>query len=55
MNQPEVSRKMFLRLPPEVKSWVERESERDERTQNAVVVRALRERMAREQREKADR
>jgi hypothetical protein len=37
--------KMFLRLPPEIKSWLEKDAKRNDRSMNGQVVALLRERM----------
>jgi hypothetical protein len=39
-----------LRLPPDMKSWLEQEAERNFTSQNAEIVRAIRSRMEAEQR-----
>ena len=36
-----------LRLPPDAKAWVEQQAERHKSSQNAEIVRAVRERMER--------
>ena len=41
--------KQLIRLPKDVKQWLERESARNVSTQTAEVVRSVRERMQREQ------
>jgi predicted transcriptional regulator len=42
-----------VRLPDAIKTWIEEKAVQDERSQNAVIVRALRARMDQEQRKKA--
>jgi hypothetical protein len=37
--------KMAIKLPRELKEWIDREAERDDRSLNSVVVRTLRARM----------
>jgi len=44
---------MVLRLPRNLKNWIEREAEREERSQNATIVRLIRDRAEREQQQKA--
>jgi hypothetical protein len=52
MNHPSV--RIPLRLPPDMKSWLEQEAERNFTSQNAEIVRAIRSRMESEnQRERA--
>jgi hypothetical protein len=46
--------KMAIALPHDVKHWVESEAERDDRSQNSVVVRALRARMQQDRRAERD-
>lgn len=40
---------VILRIEPEVKAWLERKSKRDERSQNWLVGKALREAMERDE------
>lgn len=40
--------KMQLRLPPDVKLWLHKQSKRNASSQNSEIVRAIRERMDRE-------
>jgi hypothetical protein len=44
---------MVIRLPKDVKGWLEKEAQRTGASQNSEIVRSLRARMDREQREKA--
>lgn len=44
MERPAVV-KMLISIPADVRGWIEREAELDDRTMNSVVVRALRGRM----------
>jgi len=44
MERPE-SAKMLVNIPAPIRAWMEREAERDDRTLNSVVVRALRKEM----------
>ena len=37
---------MQLRLPPDLKKWIEKQAERNGSSQNSEVIRAVRERMA---------
>jgi predicted transcriptional regulator len=47
-------RHLYIRLPDEIKTWIEEKAAQDERSQNAVIVRALRSKMdAERKREKA--
>lgn len=41
-----------LRLPDAIKAWIEEKAVRDERSQNAVIVRTLRDKMDQEQRKR---
>ena len=41
IDVPEIV-KLNLRVPSDLKDWVAREAERQERSQNAIAVRALR-------------
>jgi hypothetical protein len=45
-------RHLYIRLPDEIKTWIEEKAAQDERSQNAVIVRALRARMDQEQRKR---
>jgi len=40
--------KMQLRLPPEVKLWLSKQSKRNGSSQNSEIIRAIRERMDRQ-------
>lgn len=40
---------VILRIEPEVKAWLERKSKQDERSQNWLVAKALREAMQRDE------
>ena len=40
--------KMQLRLPPEIKLWLTKQSNRNGSSQNSEIIRAIRERMDRE-------
>jgi hypothetical protein len=40
--------KLWIRIPPDLKRWLEEESDRNFGSQNSEVVRALRERMERQ-------
>ena len=40
--------KQFIRLPVEIKAWIEAEAARHCSTQNSEIVRAIREKMERE-------
>jgi Arc/MetJ-type ribon-helix-helix transcriptional regulator len=54
MRQPELERKqLIVRLPVEVAAWVEHQVVRNGSSQSSEVLRALRDRMDREQRERA--
>ena len=44
---------LSIRLPRDIKTWLEAEAARNDRTQNSEVIRSLRARMETEQREKA--
>jgi len=44
---------MVIRLPKDVKGWLEREAQRTGASQNSEIVRSLRARMDQEQRERA--
>jgi predicted transcriptional regulator len=44
---------MLIRVPDEIKTWIEEKAAQDERSQTAVIVRALRAMMAMEQSTKA--
>jgi hypothetical protein len=51
MKHPSV--RIPLRLPPDMKSWLEQEAERNFTSQNAEIVRAIRSRMDSAQPERA--
>jgi hypothetical protein len=40
---------MVIRLPRDLKTWVEKQAERDASSQNSVLVRAIRARMEEQQ------
>ena len=42
--------RLMLRLPPELKGWLEQEAERNWTSQNAEIIRAIRARMEAEPR-----
>jgi predicted HicB family RNase H-like nuclease len=44
-RKDEAERKVLVRLPEEIKTWIEEKAAQDERSQNTVVVRILRARM----------
>jgi Arc/MetJ-type ribon-helix-helix transcriptional regulator len=44
---------MYIRLPLEMKEWIEREAERNYVSQNSEIIRAIRSRMDSEQPKKA--
>ena len=46
MRKPHVQ--LQLRLPPDLKSWIEEQAEANAASQNSEIVRAIRERMQRE-------
>jgi hypothetical protein len=49
MNQPRSTfKKMLIRMPADVKSWLETESQRNASSQASEVVRSVRARMERE-------
>jgi hypothetical protein len=53
VERPEVVR-MLIGVPVDIRDWIEREAEREERTLTSVIIRALRAaRMDQERREKA--
>jgi hypothetical protein len=41
--------KVLVRIPPDMKSWLEQEAERNWTSQNAEIIRAIRSRMTSEQ------
>ncbi|WP_236627493.1 MULTISPECIES: Arc family DNA-binding protein [unclassified Sulfitobacter] len=41
-------KQLQLRLPPDLKSWIEEQAEANAASQNSEIVRAIRERMQRE-------
>lgn len=41
--------KIIVRLPPDIKAWIEQQSEYHQSSQTSEIVRALRERMERTQ------
>lgn len=41
--------KLMVRLPHDVKAWLSAQAERNQSSQNSEVIRAIRERMTREQ------
>lgn len=43
-----MTKQLQLRLPPDLKSWVEAQAEANAASQNSEIVRAVRERMQRE-------
>jgi len=45
MIRKDEERKVLVRLPGEIKTWIEEKAAQDERSQNTVVVRILRARM----------
>lgn len=42
------TKQLQLRLPPDLKSWIEEQAEANAASQNSEIVRAIRERMRRE-------
>jgi len=42
------TKQLQLRLPPDLKSWIEEQAEANAASQNSEIVRAIRERMQRE-------
>jgi hypothetical protein len=52
MTKPE-TKAVLLRLPHDVKEWVEKEAARTLASQNSEIIRSLRARMDAEQRERA--
>jgi predicted transcriptional regulator len=52
-DESERRQMMAIRLPGTIKTWVEEKAVQDERSQNAIIVRALRRLMDQEQRKKA--
>ncbi|MFD0978044.1 Arc family DNA-binding protein [Tropicimonas aquimaris] len=44
-------RPLQLRLPPELKDWIAHQAQRNNASQNSEIVRAVRERMERTERE----
>ena len=54
MSRSEVA-KMCIALPPDLKAWVAREAELDDRSQNSVIIRTIRAaRRDQEQRERTE-
>jgi Arc-like DNA binding domain len=53
MSQSDVRPQFLVRLPREVKDWIEKEAARTLASQNSEIVRCIRYRMDREQRERA--
>jgi len=53
MRHPLERKSLSVRLPPEVVGWIDSQVERNYSSQSSEVLRAIRDRMDREQREKA--
>jgi len=53
MIRKDQAQRVLVRLPREIKSWIEREAERNCASQNSEIIRALRARMDAQQPEKA--
>lgn len=48
MNKTENTERFFVRLPPDAKLWLTKQAKKNGSSQNSEVIRAIRERMARQ-------
>jgi hypothetical protein len=53
MIRKEEAERVLVRLPKDVKSWIEREAAHNGASQNSEIIRSIRTRMDTEQRERA--